>query len=667
MLSLAVGASVALFCYLVWLGTAVLLGSRREAGPVIVGLVLFLAASFFSANALLLSGSLSGSVDEIPGPAVLIWVLSLAWGWVSAHVLRTPRRPTWALVVPFVGGLSFLAWDYRDPQLTAALLQGRPSVRLVWASLLLAGGPILALWFAQQARPPARPGLVAYVRQTSGALLALVGGATLWGLLQPGLSGALREDQFFLLANTMCTLIISLVVGRTGRAAVVYEHFTRRPPRWHLFQEMRRAEWASVGVGLLAALFFMWSETTLPAALVFGAGALFLHAYAAQRLMERQEAALLHLRGVGPTEPAAAATLRSESAPDRPFTRAGGPGELPFSELHPTGRSLLHLEHSFDAFCRAVLGVSALLVPAGSLFAVVGSLVSPKREAVEGGDFVLSAELRTQLEEAPPDREIGPMGPWAHAIRLCGAGGQSAFLLIGAKDRPISLQQLELSRAFGERLLEQLVTFHLSRTLTLLYAQLLQKAKLDETLARRTIHDELLPELHAATLAIAETGRSDLTEALSRVHRGLSSLLRGMASFDATLHGRPLVAAVGELVSRFGDLDIQYSCRISRSAVEGARADAVFFALREILENARRHAPGARLLVSVREGAQFELEVQSSVPTETRDSAPAGAVGAGTGQGLSIHSAMIALLGGSLAIGRSKERYRVTLRFPVGA
>jgi signal transduction histidine kinase len=170
-------------------------------------------------------------------------------------------------------------------------------------------------------------------------------------------------------------------------------------------------------------------------------------------------------------------------------------------------------------------------------------------------------------------------------------------------------------------------------------------------------------------------GEQDALGLLGDAHRRISDLLRDMPSGAA-----PQVARLGllgalrkaveeEFGTAFNGVSWQVEPEAERQTAEVAplAAEVLYYAAREAVRNAARYgrngdsARPLHLRVSARTWDGLELTVEDD---GVGMSAPARDNG-GSGQGLALHSTMMAVVGGSLATESVTGKYtRVTLTLP---
>jgi signal transduction histidine kinase len=290
------------------------------------------------------------------------------------------------------------------------------------------------------------------------------------------------------------------------------------------------------------------------------------------------------------------------------------------------------------------------------------------------------------------------------AVPLWSERGLIGVMLLGEKrDGGLYTQEeIEIARASGERMVDTQASAEMARRLMSLQRRRLAESQVLDRQARRVLHDDVLPLLHTAMLAlssrkarvpvagdgsavavgesndvVASNGRSAEEDALAQLgdaHRRISDLLRDMPSGAA-----PQVARLGllgalrkavdeEFAGAFNEVAWQVEPGAERQAGEvGAlAAEVLYYAAREAVRNASRYGrgddPGRPLHLKIsavtRGGLELTVEDDGVGMAASRD-------GAGSGQGLALHSTMMAVVGGSLATESVTGKYtRVTLSLP---
>ena len=222
----------------------------------------------------------------------------------------------------------------------------------------------------------------------------------------------------------------------------------------------------------------------------------------------------------------------------------------------------------------------------------------------------------------------------------------------------------------------------MARRLMILQRRQMAESQVVDRQARRVLHDDVLPSLHAAMLALGQadnlgSAAPESVALLSDAHRQIANLLHDLPSASAPEVARKgLLEALRQLVEgemrqafdtvewRVGDAVQQYARRIPPLT-----AEVVFYAAREAVRNAARHGRGEQpsrklhlcLAVDWQDGLRVLIE-DNGVGI-----AAGQAAGEGSGQGLSLHSTMLAVLGGSLAVESIPGTTRVRIILPASS
>lgn len=358
----------------------------------------------------------------------------------------------------------------------------------------------------------------------------------------------------------------------------------------------------------------------------------------------------------------------------------------------------------FTSLCRDVLGASR-----GRLALSAGRLHHTLTYTAEDAGTPSPPDQREWV--LPVSDERGVVARLVLGPRVDGAGYTSA--------------DLEIARACGQRILDAVGEYGAAQAIASLARQRGLETELSAALPRRMLHDEVLPRLHLAMLtlerlrtrvpasvpAVAGDGAPDgsaapdaaLREALGavvgelgRTHHDLAALMRSMptASVRRLEHG--LVGALraaldGEFRGTFDALDWDAPPQAVAAAdrLPSIVADLLLGAALEAVRNAGRHARGGELHRPLRlgvslaaddhwvtisvadDGIGLQSDEASGAPVvaladgnSSRPGAPIPGAG-GTRNGLLTHGALIALVGGSLAVhSRPGTGTQLTIRVP---
>ncbi|MBS1914512.1 MAG: hypothetical protein JST22_21185 [Bacteroidetes bacterium] len=338
----------------------------------------------------------------------------------------------------------------------------------------------------------------------------------------------------------------------------------------------------------------------------------------------------------------------------------------------------------FRALCREVLGArQAYLAPLGALAPLAGKpLAWP-----EGGS--MNPELMPRLA-AVLDRSQAlsvPLTPaefdgcvWA--IPLRSDRGLVGALLLGEKldDGLYTQEEMEIARSSGERMVDMMAGTEMARRLVLLQRQRMAESQVADARTRRVLHDDVLPRIHATMLAISASGagseaRAEAIATMTDLHRGISGLLRDLPMPAAATVAKLGVLGTlrqilsGEMRTAFEEVvwNVEPGAEQAAMHLAPATAEVFFYAAREVLRNADRHARRTdgtplRVTITARGGDGFELAIEDNGDGSVRNTRTANG---GSGRGLALHGTMMAVVGGSLAVERTAAgSMRATLAAP---
>lgn len=659
---------------LVWLGLTVLLNAeRRPLGVWLAGGALLVGGCFFAGHSLMIGrdpwalaaliGGLGPASSELEFwwhaswvpliAAPYVWYAVLVWysGQLEAPAHRLGLATTGILGIVGIGLLGTLVPRY-DELLSAEpfavpTIAGFPVASVLYPayaavtialSLAVLGRPARTRRFlGDLARQRARPWLA--VASLVLLIVSLsVGGAMAWlvrglhvGTVNLRVGESLAQILFI---DVLVAAELAAAVVLMGRAVVSYEVFTGKPlPRGGLFRDWRNSLALAAVCGLVLGTSLDISidpayRLVLATVLISG-----FYAFTNWRAHADRERSIERLR---------------------PFLSTQ---RLYDSLLNPTEASDAPLAEQLRALCEEMLPARvAYLVALGPVAPLVrGPLAYPKQ--LEQPLPALDETAFTRDSLSVPLDSIRYRGArWAvplwseHALI-------GAFLLGDKRDGSLYTQEeMEVARAAGERLLDARASAELGRRLVSLQRRRLVESQMLDQRTRRTLHDNVLPRLHAAMLAVRDDPSSAIST-LSQVHRDVAALLRTLPS---TL--TPDVARFGLVpaLRRAADEDVQaidrVTWRLAPAAEDRVRgispmvAELLFSATREVIRNAVRHGRGEdptrglqiEIALEWRDGVVIEV-VDNGVGIDELGRAP----GRGA-HGLEIYGTLLAVLGGAL-------------------
>lgn len=677
---------------LLWLGLTVLLNAeRRSWGLWLAGGSLLLGGLFFVSHSAILGLGLTYTGQGMDfwwrfgwGPVVALpfaWYVIMLWYagfWEAGQAGLQRRQRPWfglalGLAVSLVGLLIFANplpsfWQVTQLRLSATpALGGLPLLILVYPFyILLCTGLSLdvlrhpepsARMMGDLARWRAQPWLTA----TSLTLLLvslLVAWVMVWVVLQ---ANPRTANQLYTETLTVAwfDLVIAGLIGLAtllvGQAIVAYEIFTGTTlPRRGLRRQWQRAIILAAGYGLVVGWSVAVRVEPIYALLLSTLLVVLFFAMLSWRSYAERERSIERLRPF----------VASQRLYDSLTTPAPPPEVDGFAP--------------FRALCEGVLGAKrAYLIPLGSLAPLAGpplryppAAPPPPPIGAWAADFTSPHIMCLPLE--PNEVEAR----WA--VPLWSERGLIGLLLLGEKQDGglYTQEEIEIARASGERLIDTQASAEMARRLMAIQRERLVHSQVVDRQTRRVLHDDVLPRLHTAMLTLSgDNGGSAGTVALlGQVHGQISDLLRDIPPTTAPEVTRlGLIGALrrmveAELGHAFDEITWQLAPEAERQArrLPSLTAEVLFYAAREVIRNAARHARAGsgrplHLMIAAPEGPD---NLTLIIEDNGVGLAPAE-VAQNSSRGLALHSTMLAVVGGTLTVESVPETYtKVTLTIP---
>jgi signal transduction histidine kinase len=682
-----------------WLGLTVLLNAeRRTWGVWLASGGLLMGGAFFLSHSAIL-----GHGPDLFGRGMDFWwrvgwlpVVTTPFAWYMAMLwyggfwedrqspLHRRQRPWFLIAILLaVGSAGLLIFANPLPSFWQAAqldLSATPSLGDIPLSILIYPPYILlcialsldalrrpgptARVMGDLARRRARPWLVG----ASIALLAvslLVTGIVLWVVLnarQRVLYSAIG-DMALTVAwfDLIIAGLIAVAVILVGKAVVSYEVFTGKAlPRRGFFRHWRSAVILAAGYGAVVGWSLTLQLRLVYSLLLTAMTMTVFYALFSWRSYAERERTMDHLR---------------------PFVASQ---QLVERLLAPSAPPDVDAVTPFRALCEDVLGTRvAYLVALGPLAPLAGPPLTHPGSSTATTLPPLHA-IVARLDS--PQTMCVPLDPSRYggatwAVPLWSERGLIGVLLLGEKQDGglYTQEEIEIARASGERLIDTQASATMARRLMALQRQRLTESQVLDQRARRALHDDVLPALHAAMLSLnGDEASSESVTLLVDAHRQISDLLHELPTPAATEVTRlGLVGALrrlmdDEMESAFDSVAWQIEPAAERTAesIPPLTAEVLFYAAREAIRNAARHGRHSdaerrlnlRLAIAQRDGLEITVEDDGvGIGTTTRS-------GQGGGQGLALHSTMMAVVGGTLAVESAPDAYtRVTLRLPQAA
>ena len=694
---------------LMWLGTTVLLNTeRRTWGGWLAASGLLLGGVFFVSHTAIL-----GYGFTVEGVGVNLWwvvgllavsLLPFLWYvmmlWYSGYwqspehgsqnQLASRHRPllfvSWMLVI----GLLLVALKTPTNPIPASypirgLEQSFSSEGLPLVLVLYPGYVVACLVFSLDAlrkpgpshrrmgdlaRKRARPWLV-------GASLALL----LVGLAVSVVFAWLFQylGNFQALENELIAIgwfdvsiqaLITLAVILLGQAVVAYEIFTGQTlPRQGFIRQWQRAVLLGLGYGLVIG--FTLSTNLRP-----------IYAVLLSVLLMTSFFAMLSWRTVSERQ-RAIASLRPFVVSQRFYDQLLAPSTM--QDPDPG------METPFKALCQEVLNTRlAFLIAIGPLAPLAGKpMVYPENLSLSEADIPDPERVSGLVSMFSPEVSIlrvreDELQSVEWAVPLWSERGLVGVLFLGGKqDGGIySQEEIGIAQAIGERLIDTKASAEIARRLMGLQRQRLAETQVLDQRARRVLHDEVLQQLHTAMLTMdkaAEIPKAETEQALDMladVHAQISALLRSMPGTSL-----PLLSQAGlieslkkllesEMASAFDNVEWEIPAELHAKAggLSHLETEVVYYAAREAIRNAAHHGRSQsgsqplNLVIELRPAGRLCLVIEDDglgIKAQQKALLRSG------GQGLALHSTMMAVIGGELTLESEAGVYtRVILRLP---
>lgn len=680
---------------LLWLGLTLLLNAeRRHLGIWLAGAGMLTGAAFFlSHSAILGLGRAAGPalnfwwrlgwIPIILAPfawyAVMLWYAGFWEGWQSPIYRR--HRPWFGLLalataaflgvliafnpLPSFDQLTLSAPGFYRPTPGIYALAGLYPV-FIFACIALAldallrPGPTVRM-MGPQARQRARPWLAA-----ASAVLLLVSllvAAFLWWFLSAASASVRGPGAWSILAwaDLLIASLIAVSITLAGQAIVSYEVFTGKTlPRRGLRRYWQRALILAAGYSLVIGVSLSLDLAPIYSLLLSTCLLVLFYALLSWRSYEERQRWMSDLRPF----------VSSPQLYDRLLASAWPPG-------------IAAAQQNFDALCEHILGARlAFLAPVGPL----ADLFGPPLAHPAGAP---APDLRPVIAQFTPAAlclpvEAAEFGGAVWAVPLWSERGLCGGLLLGEKQdgNLYTQEEIEIARSACERLVDMQAGAEMARRLMALQRQQLAEGQLLDRRARRLLHDDVLPRLHAAMLVLSSglartDEQAEAIALLGDAHRQISNLLRDLpAAITPEITRLGLFGALQwvvneEMKGAFDQVEWQIEPQVQQDAqkLQPLAAEVVFFAVREALRNAARHArpdlSAASLCLTITASSNpdhLEILVEDNGVGLSSSAAAAGR----TGSGLALHSTLLAIAGGVLSVDSQEGvRTRVRIQAPI--
>jgi len=642
--STALALSIFITTMLLWLGLTVLFNGERHNSIVLLSTAGLLAAAvFFLSHTMILGIGFTETgpgmdfwwrVAWLPLPiAPYAWLLTvLRYADLSPAQRMVYRR--WRIALGVGCALLVSVFWFGNPfphyenLLYARILNtqhawwfaGAPVMLWLYLPYSVACylAPIVALRTRAATHSPhvhARPWLVAIslVLMSVGLVVGII---VAWAAHQPGpLAAITRLNRAVLLADDLVVLALcALALVLLGRAIVGFEVFTERPlPRRGFFRQWRRTVILNAGFAIAVAFAYRLQLPPIYSLMLTTTLAATMFALFSWRIFAEHEEFLAVLRPF----------VASMHLRERLLSGQSGDADI---------RTL------FEALCRDVL------------------------EAQRACLILDSADVSGRLQRI--GYRWSDSAEVVRTLNLSDERGQVQTLLLGRKSGggDYTAEEMDVARAATQRIADLFAGEQVARLAMSLLRRRIAEVKVLGAQNRRVLHDEVLPQLHAAILRLEACGDAEAMSALTGAHKTLSAMVRQMsAAAPERLEREGLVVALRRALEHdFHDVFESVEWRVDESAAARITRDVppfvgevVFAAAQEAIRNAARHGRGGdgtrplRITLEMGWSGGLRLVVQD-------DGVGVGTSGRkeneGTGSGLLFHSTMLAVVGGQMTV-----------------
>jgi signal transduction histidine kinase len=681
---------------MLWLGLTVLLNAdRRGWGVWLMGSGLLSGSAFFVSHTAILGGMLALSsqgldfwwhVGWIPVVAApYAWYIVTLWYtgfWTEKHSALRRRHQLWLLLASGLGLFLAVLMIAASPlpsytqiaqfNLSSTLAVGAMPVIFIIYPIFIVLCILLSIdallrpapsdrLMGELARRRTRPWLIA----TAIMLLVvsvLVAGFVWWVASSARTDASLAIKQwaansaiwFDLLIETLIAAAVLLV----GQGIVSYEVFTGKAlPRRGFFRHWRSAVILAAGYSALIGLGVAGGLRPIYTLLLTTLLMIVFYALFSWRSFVERDQFMARLR---------------------PFM---GSQHLYRHLVDAHDESTQRALGLFEALCRDVLSARrAQLVPAGVLASLAGPpLVYPPgqpsvRLALPSDFFAASGSSFAAVD---PEQ----CGGFQWALALASERGLVGFILLDIKQDGglYTQEEIEIAQASGERLVDMLAGEEMARRLMALQRRRMAETQVADRRTRRTLHDEVLPELHAAVLSLSSLPAKDAAvqttiQSLIDMHHQISDLIRTLpgkapqARRDSNLLEMLHEMVDEEMSGEFTSISWQAPPRLPH--LEPFVQEVVYYAVREAVRNAALHGRGGDphwpLNLSVDVACDDEMSIAIADDGVGIGYLPQPPQTGGAGEGLALHSTMLAVIGGTLIAEPAGEHgTRVIVTLPV--
>lgn len=316
------------------------------------------------------------------------------------------------------------------------------------------------------------------------------------------------------------------------------------------------------------------------------------------------------------------------------------------------------LEKTFQLLCDTTLNTTrACLIPLGAYSSYIPK---PLFYPEENLDF----KINNFLSQVPQNKSLfylnrEKFSGYVLGITIQDKNENIGVLYLGVK-KDYTLyteEEIDIARIGSGKIMDLLSVAEISRLLVNLQKKQLMDSKILDHQTRRVLHDDILPEIHSIMIEIDsmtnELAKKNLINSLSDLHKKISNLLKLIPLHPTNLNHTNFIIEIKNLVkSELGGESVQYQIQEEAEKklelLESIALEVIYYAVRELLRNISRYArsPDRALEVQINlilENGNLELWIEDNGKGYEESKEQKGA-----GQGLLLHSTLMAVIGGAL-------------------
>lgn len=255
-------------------------------------------------------------------------------------------------------------------------------------------------------------------------------------------------------------------------------------------------------------------------------------------------------------------------------------------------------------------------------------------------------------------------------VPLWSEKGLSGLLFIGRKkDNGLySQEEIQIARSISERILDTFASTQMAKTLVETQRKRMTETKLIDNQTRRILHDEILPLLHTSIIDLSSNNsNSEAINNISQAHKEISNLLQNNGNDSLTKVSKSgLIVALKDFVNKemincFNQIiwDISNESEEYLKTLSLTINEVIFYAVREIIRNSAKYAKNKEnnLILSITSFINLN-ELKIIVQDNGQGINPDHKSESGSGQGLKLHSTMLAIVGGYISIETERNKFK---------